>query len=110
MQMVPLPLVALAIAALLPAQPQLLIPLDPPPMPAEVPMAAAVARPLTAAEAAAEAFRKMQVRGTALSKAVNTVTKTLTWHDKLGDAARAARESGRPILWIQALGTLQGYT
>ena len=110
MHLVPLPLVAFAIAALLPAQPQLLVPLDPPPMPAAVPMAAAVIRELSAAEAAAEAFRKIQVRGSDLTKAVHAVTKTLTWHDKLGDAARAARESGKPILWIQALGTLQGYT
>jgi hypothetical protein len=121
MRIVPLPWVALATAALLPAQkgyvpqpspaqPQLSVPSVPAAQPAGDPMGSGEVRELSAAEKEAQKFRRLQVRGQHLTRAVDTVVKALTWHDKLADAARVAKETGKPILWIQALGTLQGYT
>jgi hypothetical protein len=110
MRFVPMTAVALAIAAVLPAQPQLLVPLEPPAPPAACPLPQAAAREPSPAERAARQFRQLQVRGSQLTRAVTTVTRSLAWHDKLDAAARVAAAEGKPILWIQALGTLQGYT
>lgn len=46
--------------------------------------------------------------GKDLKKAVATVTK-LHWHDKLGEARVRAAASGKPILFLQALGDLEGF-
>jgi hypothetical protein len=33
----------------------------------------------------------------------------LKWHTSLAEAAKAAGKSGKPILWLQILGQLQGF-
>jgi hypothetical protein len=64
----------------------------------------------TPAEVAAEEFRKKQVKGAELKKAVDKVLKGLHWYDKLADAKAAAAAAGKPVLWIQALGDVNGFT
>lgn len=49
-----------------------------------------------------------KVRGKDLSKAVKMVGK-LAWHDRLDEACEEAREQGKPVLWIQGLGDLEGF-
>lgn len=46
--------------------------------------------------------------GKDLKKAVAAVGK-LQWHDKLGEARVRAAAAGKPILFIQALGDLEGF-
>ncbi len=107
--------VLLAVGAALPAQPQFVSPLTPtrsapPPRVtrgcAEMPGA----RELTEAEKAARQFRGPRVKGRRLARAINKLTRELKWHRKLEDAAAAAAEAGKPILWIQLLGDLRGRT
>ena len=64
------------------------------------------------AEAVAEAgrFRQVRVPGNEVHHRISTLLRKLTWHANLKRAARAARRTGRPILWIQALGNLRSYT
>jgi hypothetical protein len=62
------------------------------------------------AEAAAEEFRKKQVKGAELKKAVDKLLKGLHWYDKLADAKAVAAAAGKPVLWIQALGDVNGFT
>ncbi|MEE2886285.1 MAG: hypothetical protein VX951_02525, partial [Planctomycetota bacterium] len=57
----------------------------------------------------ARAFLDREFKGPEVVRGIRKVTK-LRWHSKLTDAASRARASGRPILWIQALGDIGGYT
>jgi len=57
----------------------------------------------------AQAFRRLQVPGSKVSRAVKKVRK-LKWHSSLTAASQHARQTKKPIVWIQALGTLKGYT
>ena len=99
-------------AAGLSAQPQLLIPLSQPTQSRGPSGRLTLERPntKTAAQQQARAFRSTQLRGRKLSKAVNKVTKQLNWHSKLDRALEAAAETSKPVLWINALGKLKGYT
>jgi hypothetical protein len=63
-----------------------------------------------ALSAAARAFQDSQVRGTEVRAAVKRTLGTLQWHRDLDSAARAARELERPIVWVQALGEIRGFT
>ncbi len=58
---------------------------------------------------AAREFRAMKLPGKEAATAVRRLL-TLRWHKKLRDAAYKARADNKPILWIQALGDLRGYT
>jgi hypothetical protein len=66
-------------------------------------------RELTPAEAAAEAFRQKRVSGRELEKAVLGVRKALRWYEDLAVASRVASSEGKPIVWIHALGELDGF-
>jgi len=63
------------------------------------------------AEATAQAkeFQKLKVDRRLVNKRYRKLTKELTWHKKLDDALGAARQSGKPVVWIHALGKLTGY-
>ncbi|MEM7203055.1 MAG: hypothetical protein AAF628_22535 [Planctomycetota bacterium] len=97
------------------AQPQLVVPLTPS---ARTKMASCVqragvklqlAKP-TAEQLEAKSFLSTRVQGRRLARAVKKVRKALHWHDDLGTARLAARSKDKPIFWIQALGTLEGFT
>lgn len=66
------------------------------------------ARKASARKAAGEFFGH-EFKGSKVRKGIRSVTR-LRWHTKLKEAARHARKTGRPILWIQALGDIGGYT
>jgi hypothetical protein len=53
---------------------------------------------------------KSQRRGKEVGTAVRSLLRKLDWHEELEDAAAAAIANGKPILWIQALGELDGFT
>ena len=55
-------------------------------------------------------FRGTKVDGNDLKRAVKRVTDELKWHKKLSAAQQDAKQSGKPILWLQLLGDLDGYT
>ncbi len=57
----------------------------------------------------ARAYRKLEVDGDAVIANVEKLTTELTWHGDLAAARDAARASGKPVLWVQALGDLDGY-
>lgn len=59
--------------------------------------------------AAARKFRSTKVPGRKVAPAVRKLLK-LRWHRSLRDAASQAGKKRKPILWIQALGDLRGYT
>ncbi len=63
-----------------------------------------------AANASAVEFRKLKVSGRDLHSAVGKVVKGLDWKSTLRSAQREAMKTGKPIVWIQALGDLRGYT
>jgi hypothetical protein len=69
-----------------------------PPVPPEV----------EAAEAEALAFRQQRVAGRELKVATRRVN-ALAWCDDLAVAKAQAAASGKPILWIQGLGDLDGF-
>jgi hypothetical protein len=49
-----------------------------------------------------------QLAGKDLKKAIKKVT-ALQWHEKLSDAKAESAATGKPILWVQALGELDGF-
>lgn len=59
--------------------------------------------------AEAQAFQHLQVPGSKVSRAVKKLRK-LKWFSNLPAASQHARMEKKPILWIQALGTLKGQT
>ncbi|HMQ21804.1 MAG TPA: hypothetical protein PKE00_04895 [Planctomycetota bacterium] len=65
--------------------------------------------PELTARKAAMAFRSTRVEGRELAKRVDTVRKSVDWHKSLKAATAAARNEGKPILWIQTLGSLSGF-
>jgi hypothetical protein len=54
-------------------------------------------------------FQGLRIDGPANHARTQMVLDELTWHPTLKKAAVDARKQGRPILWIHALGRLQGY-
>ena len=58
---------------------------------------------------AAKRFRKLRVEGEQLAQNTTKLTSELRWHDDLAAAREEARQSGKPVLWIQALGELDGF-
>ncbi len=57
----------------------------------------------------ARAFQHLKVSGRDVGKAVKKVRR-LKWYSSLIPASRRAKQENKPIVWIQALGTLKGYT
>ncbi len=62
------------------------------------------------ANASAVEFRNLKVSGRDLHRAVGKVVRELDWKSSLRSAQREAVKTGKPIVWIQALGDLRGYT
>ena len=62
------------------------------------------------ARAQAEEFRKLTVPKRQVRANVRKLTRELTWHRSLQAATSSARKLDRPVLWIQALGNVKGYT
>lgn len=82
-----------------------------PPAPISPTLDSVSADPMERARAmkAAKEFRKLKVPGKEVAPAVRKLLK-LRWHKSLRAAAYKARAEDKPILWIQALGDLRGYT
>ena len=57
----------------------------------------------------ARSFRRVQVSGEEVSRNVDKLLTELRWHDDLASAQEEARTTGKPIVWIQALGDLDGF-
>ena len=55
-------------------------------------------------------FRKLRVDGQDVHDAVGSLLRSIRWHSGLRGALRAAADSRKPLLWIEALGDLRGYT
>ncbi len=55
-------------------------------------------------------FLGSRFKGRDVRKAIDRVVRKLHWHTKLSRAVRAAQAARKPIVWIQALGDLRGYT
>jgi hypothetical protein len=64
---------------------------------------------LSSAEQEALQFRSLQIAGNDLKAAVNTVRTSLSWHDDLEQAVADAKNQSKPIVWIHALGELDGF-
>jgi hypothetical protein len=62
-----------------------------------------------AATQSAQEFRNLKIDKALVHQRVRKLTKELTWHKKLDAALAASQQSGKPVLWIQALGKLTGY-
>lgn len=88
-------------------------PLMNPPKGDEAEARPAPARPAPARQPEAEAaaaFQRQQIKGKELAKRIDKVIKSLHWHEQLVDALAAAAADGKPVLWIQALGDVDGFT
>lgn len=83
----------------------------PPPSPVTLTLDSISADPEEKARARKEAreFFKLKVPARKVAPAVRKIT-SLKWHGTLAKAARDAAEQKKPILWIQALGDLKGFT
>ncbi len=57
----------------------------------------------------ARAFRRLRVSGDEVAKNVRKLTKELRWHKSLSSALASGRRQGKPVVWIQALGDLDGF-
>lgn len=61
------------------------------------------------AEVRAREFLAKRIKGKDLKRAVERVVADLRWHEKLGDAKAASAASGKPLLWVHALGEIDGF-
>lgn len=61
------------------------------------------------ATAKAQEFQQLKVGKRLVNERFRKLKKELTWHKKLEDALGAAKKSGKPVVWIHALGKLTGY-
>lgn len=50
------------------------------------------------------------ISGSQASTSVHCLTRAMRWHTNLEEAQAAARSSGRLIVWIHMLGTIDGAT
>lgn len=75
-----------------------------------VPWAMDACMELRPAEAQAKAFvLHPLLRGAELQRRVERATQELVWQPTLAAARAEALRRGRPILWLQALGELDGF-
>jgi hypothetical protein len=79
------------------------------PMPGDGPAGPTAAEEPDPAEVRARAFLEKRVAGRDLKKSIDRVLKELHWYEKLDEAKAAAAASERPLLWIQALGEVDGF-
>lgn len=71
---------------------------------------AAAAAAEAAAKAAAAGFLRTRIEGRELQKRIDRMLKELDWHEDLESTAVAACATGKPILWVQMLGDVDGFT
>lgn len=57
----------------------------------------------------AREFRRLTVPGATVAKNVERLTSEMRWHRTLGAALAEGRAKGKPVVWIQALGDLEGF-
>jgi hypothetical protein len=62
-----------------------------------------------AARQDARRFQWLEVDGNKLEPRVQRLIQDLHWHKTLAAAKKAAVQSGKPILWIHALGDIDGF-
>ena len=74
------------------------------------PMSPANLANATSAQGAANKFKNMVLPGREAYPRVKAMVKRLNWTGNLGVAVERARKQNKPILWIQALGDIKGYT
>jgi hypothetical protein len=79
------------------------------PIPGQQPLGAEDIPMSAAAAEEARRFRELKVSKFVVNKRVRKLTKKLVWHTKLDRALAASKRSGKPLVWIQALGRLTGY-
>ncbi len=79
------------------------------PIPGQQPLGAEDIPMSAAAAEAAQRFRELKVSKLVVKKRVRKLTKELVWHTKLDRALAASKRSGKPLVWIHALGKLTGY-
>ena len=65
--------------------------------------------PRSGAPTSASSVRKLRVDGDTVAASVKRL-KTLHWYKTLSGALSAGRKQNKPVLWIQALGKLTGFT
>lgn len=58
----------------------------------------------------ARGYRRLVVDGAQVEANIAKLTSKLHWHASLQAAQRVARAQNKPILWIHALGELEGLT
>ena len=56
----------------------------------------------------ARAYRRLKTPGKQVRPAVEKLAQELDWHDSLQSAQRVSQSTGKPIVWIHALGDLTG--
>ncbi len=56
----------------------------------------------------ARSYRRLQVPGDQVRPSVDKLAQDLDWHDSLESAQRVSKSTGKPIVWIHALGDLGG--
>ena len=79
--------------------------------PAQSPLKASDIPALTrAAVPGVDSFLQRRVPGRDVLRGVKMLTSELDWKKTLKSAQREAVKTGKPIVWIQALGVLGGYT
>jgi hypothetical protein len=61
------------------------------------------------AEVRAREFLAKRIEGRDLKKSVDRVLKEVHWYEKLDEARAEAAAQGLPLLWIQALGEVDGF-
>jgi hypothetical protein len=64
----------------------------------------------TPAEKKAKEFFDLRIAGDELRKRIEAVLKGLPWQENLLDASAKAAATGKPILWVEALGEVDGLT
>jgi hypothetical protein len=57
----------------------------------------------------AQSFRRLRVPGEEVEQNVRRLTGELRWHSTLTSALIAGRAAGKPVVWIQALGDIDGF-
>jgi len=58
---------------------------------------------------ASKRYRRVEMPGEELGLAAMRLATDLSWNDDLGEALAQARVLDRPLLWIRALGELDGF-
>ncbi len=63
----------------------------------------------TGATNSAQQFQGLRTSGAEVRRSVKKLVQELRWHKTLKSAAKEAKRTGKPIVWIHALGALSGY-